>query len=264
MLTLTIALAMGGVATGPFGYVAACPMYYSVGRPANSTFDDSEVQSVRADTSHDPSSLVCAIAHRAPGVVALLLAVISIIIVFFVGDWERPALSRANDAPTDTAGLRDRLRRCAAMQIWDVLSTPASLLRAVASFVLPTVWKPILLSYTFVSMYIPILRCFKDPSVGWAAAPAAVSIGRTVDSTRAYEVHHRRGGRGMSSTYRASLSEPRRHPSRIRHLHRCRTLRLLYLSVWAQLVEIDVVLRGHRLRRLRRVLPPPNRRCSRH
>ena len=87
------------------------------------------------------------------------------------------------------------------MQIWDALSSPAGIRRAVASVLVPTVCKPLILSFTFVSMYIPILRCFKDPAVGWAAAPAAVPIGRPTvegsapDSPRVYEVR-RTGGRG--------------------------------------------------------------------
>ena len=179
---LSLILAVGGVPTGPFGLVAACPAVLSASRPANSTLDVLDVQSDGAGWILNTSSVLCALAHRLPGVVALLLAVLIIIITLLVGDWRRPVFNGGNDSPTLSAGLRDRLRRCAAMQIWEELSTPTGIIRAVATLVVPTIWKPIVLSFMLVSLYIPILRCFKDPAVGWAAAPAAVPIGRTVSA----------------------------------------------------------------------------------
>ncbi len=214
MHMLSLILAVGGVPTGPFGLVAACPAVLSASRPANSTLDVLDVQSDGAGWILNTSSVLCALAHRLPGVVAMLLAVLIIIITLLVGDWRRPVFNGGNDSPTLSAGLRDRLRRCAAMQIWEELSTPTGIIRAVATLVVPTIWKPIVLSFMLVSLYIPILRCFKDPAVGWAAAPAAVPIGRTVSEPRVMELRRRggRGGRGRERWQAFPFDPPAEEP----------------------------------------------------
>ena len=117
MHMLSLIFAVGGVPTGPFGRVAACPAVYSASRPANSTLDSVDVQFDRADWNLDTSSVVCALAHRLPGVAALLLAILLIIITLVVGDWRRPVFSGDSVSPSVSVGLRDRLRRSAAMQL---------------------------------------------------------------------------------------------------------------------------------------------------
>ena len=85
MLSLSLVLSVGGVATAPWGLEAACPSTYSANRTANSTGDSLALQFDRAGWLPVVVSDVSAATHLVSGVVALISAVFIIILVLVVG-----------------------------------------------------------------------------------------------------------------------------------------------------------------------------------